>query len=335
MKKKAVLLINLGTPDALNKKAIARYLREFLNDRRVIDLPKLWRWLLVNLIIIPFRTKKTTAAYAKIWEAEGSPLLLNTAKITTQLANALGENYQVEFAMRYGKPSIKDTLAKFKHHDELTIIPLFPQYSSAANGSAIEKTLEELKKYWNVPTIKVIHDFYQHPSYIAAYAQTIKESIADKNIDLILFSYHGLPERHLDKSECTATCDKQNACPVIDYKNRFCYRSQCFQSTELIAKSLGLPSDKYKVAFQSRLGRTPWIKPYTDLLLPDEIKKGHQHVAVVCPSFVADCLETLEEVKIRTKEQWLSLGGKDFSFIPCINDSALFIKALKEMVVSD
>ncbi len=335
MHKKAVLLLNLGTPDDCRPQAVRRYLKEFLSDPRVIDLSPAARWLLVNAIILPFRTKKSAAAYGKIWQHSGSPLLNNTEGMQAQLAAALGPDYQVELGMRYGNPSILSAVEKIKDASELLILPLFPQYSSAATGSAIEKTLDAVIKRWNIPSIRVIRDFYDHPSFIAAYADVIRQHTANKKIDLLLFSYHGLPERHISKSDCQAVCDHVHACPVIGDKNRFCYRAQCYATSQLLAAELALSPAQYAVAFQSRLGRTPWIKPYTDKLLPELIQKGIKNIAVACPSFVADCLETLEEVDIRTREHWRALGGQDFHFIPCLTVSSLWIDALTSIVTEN
>ena len=332
MSKKAVLLLNLGTPDDCHPQAVRRYLKEFLNDPRVIDLPSAARWLLVNAIIVPFRYKKSAAAYAKIWEAKGSPLLTNTEAMQNALADELGPDYHIELGMRYGNPSIQSALEKLSNASELLILPLFPQYSSAATGSAVEKTLGCIIKRWNVPELTVVRDFYNDPGFIAAYADVIHQHTADKNIDLLLFSYHGLPERHITKSDCQAVCDHLHACPVVDDKNRFCYRAQCYATSQLLAASLKLTPAQYAVAFQSRLGRTPWIKPYTDKLLPELIQKGVKNIAVACPSFVADCLETLEEVNIRTRAQWQALGGQAFYFIPCLNASPVWIQALAGIV---
>lgn len=329
---KSVFLINLGTPDSTDARSVRRYLREFLNDPRVIDLPSWIRWPLVNFIIVPLRYKKTAALYQKIWSKLGSPLLLNSQLMQQDLAIKLGSEYQVEIGMRYGNPNIPSVLQRFKKSDTMIVIPLFPQYSSAANGSAIEKLFESLSSSWNIPNIRILNDFYQHPGFIRAFAEKIKNTIEDKKVDLVLFSYHGLPERHIQKSDCQAQCDHVNACPIMNRDNRFCYRSQCYATTQLIAKELKWNASQYAVSFQSRLGRTPWIKPYTDLLLPELRKKGIKHIAMVSPSFVADCLETLEEMNIRTRKQWLELGGTDFTFIPCINNDPLWINALAEMV---
>lgn len=332
MAKDAILLINLGTPDNCDALSVRRYLKEFLSDVRVVDLPYLARQCLVNAFIIPLRNKRVTAAYKKIWTENGSPLLHYSLRLKEKLAQALGPQYQVELGMRYGKPSIHSAMSKLADAKSLTVIPLFPQYSSAATGSAIEQVLKNLAPKWNMPQLKIIRDFYNHPDFINAYAERINECIKDKKIDLLLFSYHGLPERHINKSDCKAKCDRKNPCPPVSSDNAFCYRAQCFETTRLIAERLGLSPEQYKVSFQSRLGRTPWIKPYTDLVLPELAKKGIKNIAVVSPSFVADCLETLEEIKIRTCEQWQSLQGKDFVFIPCINDSSLWIKGLANLV---
>jgi len=332
MSKKGVLLINLGTPDNCDPTSVRRYLREFLHDPRVIDLPAFLRWPLVNLVIVPFRYKKTTRAYQKIWNDTGSPLLLISQQMKTSLSNKLGSGYHVELGMRYGKPSIQAAFEQLKHYDSLTVVPLFPQYSSAATGSAIEELTSTLVKQWNIPKLVIQRDFYHHPAFVAAYVDIIKQHTSGKRIDLLLFSYHGLPERHIHKSECQAPCERLHNCPTIDDNNQFCYRAQCYATTHNIAKQLGLPANQYTVSFQSRLGRTPWIKPYTDLLLPELRKQGIKNIAIVCPSFVADCLETLEEVNIRLREQWLALGGDHFTFIPCINYSPLWIKALADMV---
>lgn len=334
MTKKAVLLVNLGTPDQADPKSVRAYLKEFLNDPRVIDLPGLLRWVLVNLIIIPFRFKKSSHAYQKIWTRAGSPLTIITQQLTQKLAQTLGPDYTVDFAMRYRHPSIEATLKKMKGAESIAIVPLFPQYSSAATGSAIEKCLQFIAANWNTPELYVVRDFYNDPGFIKAYAAQIRSVIANRQLDKIVFSYHGLPERHINKSQCNVTCDKQAACPAVTQQNLYCYRAQCYATTELIVKELGLTANQYTVAFQSRLGRTPWIKPYTDLVLPALRAQGMKNIAIVCPSFVADCLETLEEIDIRARAQWQELQGGEFTFIPCINDSEIWVNALATMVLN-
>lgn len=320
MRAKGVLLVNLGTPDNCDPKSVRRYLKQFLNDPRVIDLPRVIRWFLVNWLIIPRRYKKSAAAYQEIWLEAGSPLLVNSQAMKEALALELGVEYQVELGMRYGNPSIQTAVEKLKGCDNLRVLPLFPQYATASTGSAIAEFQSIISKIMlkqrDMPEIRIQEDFYQHPGFIAAYADIIQKhierNIADKKIDMLLLSYHGLPERQLDKTRC--------------------YRTQCYATSDLIANALGLSQSQYRVSFQSRLGRTPWIKPYTDLLLPEFIQQGIRNIAIACPSFVADCLETLEEINIRAREQWQSLGGGEFTFIPCLNAEPHWIKAMAEMV---
>lgn len=332
MRKKGILLINLGTPDRPDPKSVYCYLKQFLNDPRVIDLPNIIRWVLTNLIIVPFRYKKSAEAYQQIWTDEGSPLLTHSIQLKDALARQLGVDYQVELGMRYGNPNLPSIIDKIKTCEQLFVIPLFPQYSSAATGSAIENLLSLLSKQWNLPELYIKKDFYDHPGFIAAYTDVIKKTIYKKNIDHIVFSYHGLPERHITKSDCHAICGHTDACPKIDTANAYCYRAQCYRTSVLLAESLQLRQDQYTVAFQSRLGRTPWIKPYTDLILPTLYQKGIKNLALVCPSFVADCLETLEEINIRARADWLALGGSEFIFVPCINDHPVWVSALADMI---
>jgi ferrochelatase len=331
---KGILLINLGTPDNTDGASVYRYLTQFLNDPRVIDLPAVLRWILTNLIIVPFRFKKSAEAYQQIWTLTGSPLLTNSIKLKNSLALELGDEYQVELAMRYGNPSIAKALHSMQGCEQLMVIPLFPQYSSAATGSALEETILQISKQWNIPDLYCINNFYDNPGFIDAYVNVLKDSLANQSVDHIILSFHGLPERHITKSDCQAHCDHINACPIIDMKNNFCYRAQCYQTAARIAEKLSWRQDQYTVSFQSRLGRTPWIKPYTDLVLPELFQKGIKNIAIVCPSFVADCLETLEEINIRAREDWKKLGGNAFLFVPCINDHSRWVKALADIVLN-
>lgn len=326
--KKGILLINIGTPDQPDTKSVRRYLKEFLSDPRVIDLPAISRWLLVNLLVLPFRSRKSAAAYQKIWYKQGSPLLVHTKLLRNSLAKELGPDYKVVFGMRYGQPNIEHALENLKDCSSIKIIPLFPQYSSAATGSAIERSLKVLQSNWNMPAIEISNEFYAHPGFIASYVDLIRQTLAEKKVDMLLFSYHGLPERHIDKSKCVAACDHLHACPAVTADNEYCYRAQCYATSDLIAKELNLSPVLYRVAFQSRLGRTPWIKPYSDLLLPELIQSGVKSIAVVSPSFVSDCLETLEEINIRMRAQWKALGGEEFVFVPCLNHSETWVKNL-------
>jgi len=332
MSKQGILLMYVGTPDAYSLKAVVRYLRQFLSDPRVIDLVFLVRFFLVNFIILPSRVRKTVAAYRKIWLKEGSPLLVYSVRIKEALAVELGEDYQVELGMRYGDPNIETALSRFKNCDNIRVLPLFPQYSSAATGSAIAQLLKVCSKKWNIPSINIKKDFYNDPNFIEAYADIISRNIQGKKRELLLFSYHGLPKRHLDKSQCYAECRQNEICAVADRCNPYCYKAQCYATSNMLAARLNLSASQYRVSFQSRLGVTPWIEPYTDFILPKLAREGIRNIAVVCPSFVVDCLETLEEINIRAREQWKILGGQAFIFIPCLNHDPIWIKALASML---
>ena len=299
-----VLLINLGTPNSYEKKDVRKYLQEFLMDKRVIDIPWLLRVLLLYLIILPFRTKKSAKAYEKIWFKDGSPLFVHSKNLAHKVQACLGENHVVKLAMRYQNPSIHNAIKNLmiQKVSHIIVFPLFPQYASAASGSALEKVYEELKNYWNVVPTTIVPSFYKHELFIDCFVNRIKETLTNFKADYVLFSYHGLPERHILKS---------------GGDENFCYRTQCFATTKAIVDKLNLSS--YSNSFQSRLGRTKWIEPYTDLVLPELAKNGVKNLAVVCPAFVADCLETLEEIAIRAQEQWKLLGGEELVLVPSLN----------------
>jgi protoporphyrin/coproporphyrin ferrochelatase len=329
--KTGVLLMNLGTPDAADVSSVRRYLREFLLDPRVIDLPPIVRQLLVYGAILPFRPFASAKAYKEIWQEDGSPLMIHAKALQDKLATVLGEAYQVALAMRYGNPSVDKALAELSHCDHVIMIPLFPQYSSAATGSAMEHFLKAIGRGWNIPKISVIDSFYNDPGYIKAYVDLLRPYVAGDDT-FLLFSYHGLPERHLDKSACTVSCDRRESCPAMQRDNHFCYRAQCYETTRLLAQELALPKERYMSSFQSRLGKIPWIKPYTDEVFTQLRDKGITNLAVACPAFVADCLETLEEIGMQGKEQWLSLGGESFRLLPCLNANDQWVAALADMV---
>ncbi|MBA2651492.1 MAG: ferrochelatase [Tatlockia sp.] len=326
--KKGLLLINLGTPDSPETSHVRRFLKEFLSDKRVIDLAAWLRYPLVYGTILPFRPKQTAKAYQAIWTKEGSPLLLNSLSLKNKVQAHLGLGWQVGLGMRYGKPSLKDSLHQFAACSHLTILPLFPQYSSAATGSALEKVLRLIASQNVLPSIKVIRDFYEDQGFISAQAALIQPQLA--NHDYLLLSYHGLPEGHLKKAGCPSICTSE--CGLINETTQACYRTQCFATTRALANKLALSEGRYGMSFQSRLGKIPWIKPYTDEFLPELIKKGVKRLAIVCPSFTADCLETLEEIGLRAKEQWLQLGGQQLTLIPCVNDSDLWVEGLVKLI---
>jgi len=324
---KGLLLINLGTPYKPKVTEVKAFLREFLTDKRVIDLPAFIRYILVYGIILPFRSKQSTHAYQSIWTDRGSPLLQHSEDLIKELQGSVGEHFTIALGMRYGNPSIYTALQQLKNCTSITVLPLYPQYSSAATGSSLEKTMHLIAQQQVIPSLKIISNFYQHPAYIKAQAELINNHLKD---EYLLLSYHGIPERQIHKSSCLKVC--HTVCPTISMVNQDCYRAQCYQTSRLIAEHLHLSSEKYSTSFQSRLGKTPWIKPYTDEVFKELATKGIKKLAVACPSFVADCLETLEEIGIRAKEQWFQLGGEQFRLIPCLNEEKLWICAINEMI---
>ncbi len=331
--KTGVLLLNLGTPDHYDARSVRRYLKVFLNDPRVVDLPAWIRWPLVNLFIIPFRTRRSVKAYQSIWQDSGSPLMLNSLSLQKALAQRLGESYRVVLGMRYGNPSVADALEKLKGCQRLLIFPLFPQYASAATGSVLERALVDISNWKSIPEIVIYRTWYQNASFIRAYADLLKNAINGQHIELVLFSYHGLPQRQVPVEQCLSSCDQQQPCPVVGGETLECYRAQCYVTSKALASHCGLPEKAYLTVFQSRLGRTPWIQPYADEMLPNLIQQGVKRVAVVCPSFVSDCLETLEEIGIKMKAQWEALGGEVFILVPCLNDDPAWVEGLAECVM--
>ena len=326
--KKGLLFINLGTPSNPDVRSVRRYLREFLADKRVITLPTPLRYLLLYGFILPFRAKQTTHAYQQIWTSDGSPLLLNSLALQKKVEALVNDEYIVSLGMRYGEPSIETALTQLKTCSEITVLPLYPQYSSAATGSSIEAVLTLLANKATLPSLRIIRDFHQHPDFIAALAAILKPY--QLTHDYILFSYHGLPEQHLIQGGCELRC--QSACPPTLDSDNSCYRAQCFQTTRSVANQLQLNTEQFSTSFQSRLGKTPWIKPYTDEVLADLANRGIKRLAIICPSFVADCLETIEEIGIRANEQWLKLGGEQLTLVPCLNDSDLWTTAILKII---
>ena len=318
-----LLLVNLGTPESPDPADVRPYLREFLSDPRVIDIAPPLRWLLLNLIILPFRPKKSGEAYAKIWTDRGSPLLFHGLDLAEKVRKRLGPGYVVELGMRYGQPSIASAIAKLRAQgvDRIVMFPLFPQYSSAATGSAVEKAWDEAGKLWNTPYMQIVPPFYDHPAYLDACARVARRAMAGIDPEVVLFSFHGLPERHCLKSDDTgAHCLKSDDCcaRIVD-ANRNCYRAQCFATARGIGDRLGIPTDKRIVCFQSRLGRTPWIRPYTDEVLVELGRRGVKRAAIMSAAFVADCLETLEELGIRAVESFRASGGEELRVVPAVN----------------
>jgi ferrochelatase len=323
-----LLLINLGTPDEPTTPAVRRYLREFLGDPRVIDINAVGRALLLNLVILPRRPAKSAEAYRAIWDAErGSPLMFHSRDLAAAVAAKLGDDWRVELAMRYGSPSISDGLDALirARVDRIVVFPLFPQYASSSTGTAVARVMELAGAKWNVPPIDVVPAFYDHPEFLAAFAAVATPQLAEFRPDHLLFSFHGLPVRQIMKSDGGAGhCLASPSC-CDSVASQHCYRAQCFATARGLAKLLELTPDRYSVCFQSRLGRTPWIEPFTDVLLDQLPKQGKRRLAIMCPAFVADCLETLEEIGIRAREQWKAAGGEDLVLVPSLNATPAWI----------
>lgn len=326
--KTGVLLVNLGTPDTPHPKDVKRYLTEFLTDGRVIDLPPLQRHLLVRGLIVPKRYKKSAKLYRSIWGEEGSPLLYYGKKVVEKVQKQLGESYHVELAMRYQNPSIEKGLSKLKTCKKLIIFPLFPQYASATTGSIHEKILKILSKWEVIPEIRFISSYWNHPAFIEAHLARAKEYDFSK-YDHILFSYHGLPERQIKKADHTGTCLVKKDCCA---KNPHCYAAQCLGTTQKMANGLGIPEDKWSLSYQSRLGKSPWIKPYSDHILERLAKEGKKKVLVFSPAFVCDCLETLEEIGCQYQELFKAKGGQVLDLVGGLNDHPKWIHAIERII---
>ena len=333
-----MLIANLGTPSSPRTGDVRRYLREFLSDPRVLDIARLPRWLLVNAVIAPFRAPRSAAAYRKIWSERGSPLLANGRDLRDALATALGPEFEVALGMRYAEPSLARALDELLRHDlaRIVFVPLFPQYASSSTGSALERLHTLVAERWNVPALTALSEFFDEPGFVAALAEIASPRLAAFRPDHVLFSYHGLPERQVRKSDPTGRHCLASAgcCDSVLVANRHCYRAQCHATSRALAAALRLSVGSYSTSFQSRLGRTPWITPHTDTLLPELARAGAKRLAVLCPSFVADCLETLEEIGLRGAEQWRSLGGESLELVACANAHPAFVRFLAERVRS-
>lgn len=320
MQNRILLLINTGTPEKPETRHVRSYLSEFLNDKRIIDLPWITRKILVNLIIVPFRAPKSARLYRKLWTEHGSPLLYNLNNLVKKVQNQVKNDYQVYAAMRYGKPSLAEILRNLQKQqpEEIIVFPLFPQYASSTTGSVNELILSEIKKWNIIPGIRFIEQFYSHPSYIDVIAGKIK-SYDESRYDHILFSYHSLPLKHIRKIHSTkniADCECNVEFPA---EGTFCYKATCYQTSRLIADKLSLPSEKYSTSFQSRFSKD-WLNPFTDVVLKNLAHSGKKRVLVVAPSFVADCLETLIEIKDEYQNLFKEEGGDEIVFVESLND---------------
>lgn len=334
MKKTGILLLNLGTPDSPKVKDVRRYLREFLNDPRVIDLSWLARKLLVNLIIVPFRAPKSAEEYQKLFDVSGgkSPLLVYGLEVQEKLQQQLGSTAKVHFAMRYQNPSMDQVLAEMRmeNYDRIVIFPMYPHYASASTGSTIEKAFTILNKWWAIPEIELVGQFYDDEGFIRCIANNARKFDLD-SYDHILFSYHGLPVRQLDKVYLKGRpCSDHDCEHGVNDENGLCYKATCYQTTQLLIKELGLPEEKCSTAFQSRLGRDPWVEPYADQVIEELAKKGTKRLLVFSPAFVSDCLETTIEIGEAYAEDFESFGGEKLDLVPSLNANEDWINYLVE-----
>ncbi|MHA7131757.1 ferrochelatase [Algoriphagus namhaensis] len=332
-----VLLVNLGTPDSTATGDVRKYLREFLMDGRVIDFPLVPRWMLVNLIIAPFRAPKSAAEYRKLWTDRGSPLLFHTEDLRDKLIKKLDpKKYVVQMAMRYQNPSIEKGLEALNKEKvrKIIVLPLFPQYASATNGSVIDRVMEIARGWQIIPEISFISNFVEHPLFLKAWQELGEDMMKKQEYDRYLFSYHGLPERQIRKGSVDGHCKLGSCCEAYVKSNQFCYRAQCFHTTRLVADKLGLPKEKVVTCFQSRLGNDPWVKPYTEDMIKELAAQGVKKVLVFSPAFVADCLETTVEVGEEYKEQFEELGGEHWDLVPSLNSNDTWVDCVKELVES-
>ncbi|SKB62233.1 ferrochelatase [Daejeonella lutea] len=336
MNKKGVLLVNLGTPDSPSTADVRKYLDEFLMDERVIDINPVMRTMLVKGVIVPFRSPKSAKLYKEIWsETTGSPLLHYSLLQQELLQKQLGSDYHVELAMRYQSPSIESALKNLKQAqvESIRIVPLFPHYASASSGSVLQKVMELVSKWQTIPNISFVNSFHDNELMIKVFAENA-EKYKPETYDHILFSFHGLPQRQLIKSDHSGRhCLKSdNCCATLTNDNKFCYSAQCHHTARLIADQLSLPADKYTVCFQSRLGKDPWVQPYTSVVIDELAKKGMKRLLVFCPAFVADCLETVYEVTVEYGDEFKKLGGEHVQLVESLNDHPLWIDALEGLV---
>ena len=337
MGKKGILLVNLGTPDSPEVKDVRRYLDQFLMDGRVIDVNAFNRTLLVKGIIVPFRSPKTSKLYKEIWDENGSPLLYYSKIQAALVQEKLGDEYHVELAMRYQNPSIGSALEKMKAGlvESIKVIPLFPQYASASSGSVIQSVMEMVSKWTTIPPVSFVNSFHDNELMLEVFAENARK-YQPETYDHVLFSFHGLPERQLLKCDHTGSycLKKDNCCDTLNDTNKFCYSAQGHDTARLLAGKLNIAREDYTVCFQSRLGKEPWVQPYTTDVLKKLAAEGKKRLLVFSPAFVADCLETLYEITVEYHEEFKALGGEHVQLVESLNDNPKFIDALVELAVS-
>jgi len=331
-----VLLVNLGTPDSTEVRDVRRYLAQFLMDPRVIDVAWPLRALLVHGVILRTRPRRSAEAYRQIWTERGSPLLFHGEDLRDALQDELGPDVRVRLAMRYQNPSVQAALERLADDgvDDVVVVPLFPQYSASAWAAAYDEVVRVAGRMRNTPNLRFVPAFYDRPEFLDAVAAVARPHLDAFGADRVLMSFHGLPEKHVRDSDTSGgmhCLQKHDCCAAITAQNRFCYRAQCFATARGLATRLGLGDDDYDVAFQSRLTKR-WIQPFTDDLLDRLPQQGTRRLAVLCPSFVADCLETIEEIGMRAKQQFVAAGGEDLLAVPCVNAERPWVQGLARLV---
>jgi len=332
--KTAILIFNVGTPDNYSTAGVRRYLSEFLNDKRIIDLPLFFRKILVDFIIVPFRAPKSAKIYQKLWTEKGSPLLVHGLSLRDKLQQKAGNGYIVEFANSYQHPNINEITDQImmKGVDRIVVFPLFPQYSGSTTGSGFEKFMLRLSSQYNIPAVSTILQYFNDPSYIRAMASLINK-YNHEQYDHILMSYHGLPLKMVNKAHNGSSCDKFNCTKEINDQNIFCYHASSYATSRLLAKELNLDDSRYSVSFQSRISRN-WLLPFTDETIVRLAKEGKKKLLVICPSFTADCLETTIEVGHEYRDLFLRSGGSEFTLVESLNDNGIWVDAIWNMVSS-
>lgn len=331
--KTGVLLVNLGTPDSPSVGDVRSYLSQFLNDPRVIDIPWLPRKILVNLIIVPFRASKSAKIYQKLWTDKGSPLLYHSNTVKALLQKDLGTDYDVHLAMRYKNPSIPSVLEQMRQQNyaRIIVVPMFPQYASASTGSALEEVMRVIQSWWVIPEVKLISQYYDHALFIDALVVRGRQYKLEE-YDHILFSYHGLPERQVDKVHLQGLCSDHNCEHEVTEENKFCYKATCYATTRSLVEKLNIPKEKYTVCFQSRLDQK-WLKPFSDEVVRECGRKGMKKILVFSPAFTADCLETIIEIGEEYQDIFKEHGGEKVQLVESLNDHPLWIACLKELVL--
>lgn len=333
-KKTGVLLVNLGTPKSPSVNDVRSYLFQFLNDPRVIDIPAILRAILVNLIIVPFRAPKSAKIYKELWTENGSPLLYYSNIVKEKLQENLGtEKFEIFLGMRYKEPSLEKVLEemRIKNFDKIIVLPMFPQYASSSTGSALERVLKIIGKWYTMPELSVISQYYNHPGYINAFIDRGKKYDL-KDYDHVIFSYHGLPTRQVDKVYEEGLCSDRDCEHEITEENKYCYKATCYATTRLIAEGLGISEKDYTVSFQSRLDKK-WLEPFSDKVVENFAKNGAKKLLVFSPAFTADCLETVIEIGEEYQEIFEKFGGEKVQLVESLNDHPMWIDTLKDMIL--